>query len=133
MAEKTPDEYEAELRGAEKGETQAKEVVGVGVGALSGAGLGAAAGPIGAIVGAVAGGIAGGLASLALEASNAGEEAHEEKLDEEIGVAGGNLGTASQDQRNTQRGAYSSAAVGAGTATESGRSEVAEGPIPGAD
>ena len=127
--DKTPAEYEAELRGSVKAEAQTKEAVGVGVGALSGAGLGAVGGPVGAIVGAVAGGVAGALASLALEASNAGEAAHEEKLDDEIGVASGDLGTASGEQP-AQRGTYSSAAMGAGTATESDDSELAEGPIP---
>ncbi len=129
MTEKTPAQYEAELRGSVKSEAHTKEALGVGLGALSGAGLGAAGGPVGAIVGAVAGGVAGALASLALEASDAREAAHEEKLDEEIGVASGELGTASVKQP-AQRGAYSSAATGAGTATESDDSESAEGPIP---
>ena len=131
MSDKTPDQYEAELRGSVKAEAQTKEAVGVGVGALSGAGIGAVGGPVGAIVGAVVGGVAGALASLALEASGAGEAAHEEKLDEDIGVASGDVGTASTEQPpSQQRGAYSSAAVGAGTATESDDSESAEGPIP---
>jgi hypothetical protein len=132
MTDKTPAEYEAELRGSVKTETRTKEAVGVGVGALSGAGLGAAAGPVGAIVGAVAGGVAGALASLALEASNAEEAANQEKLDEAIGVEGGDLGTASAEaeQLPAQRGTYSSAATGAGTATESDDIELAEGPIP---
>jgi hypothetical protein len=129
MTEKTPAQYEAELRQSVKAEAHAKEAVGVGVGALSGAGLGVAAGPVGAIVGAVAGGVAGALASLALEASNAEEAANEEKLDEEIGIASGELGTASQ-QTSPQRGTYSSAATGADTATESSDTELAEGPIP---
>ena len=133
MTEKTTDAYEAELRGAAKEGNTAKEAVGVGVGALSGAGLGAAGGPIGAIIGAVAGGVAGALASKALEASTAGEEAHEEQLDAEIGVSSGDLGAASADQPPARRGAFSSAAVGAGNASDSERSEVAEGPIPGAD
>jgi phage tail tape-measure protein len=132
MTEKTVGEYEAELRGSEKAQAHAGEAVGVGVGALSGAGLGAVGGPVGAIVGALAGAVAGGLASLALEASNAGEAASEEKLDHEIGVEGGDLGTASVAQP-AQRGAFSSAAVGAGTATESDDSELAEGPIPGSN
>jgi hypothetical protein len=130
MTEKTPAQYEAELRGSAKAQTQTREVVGVGLGALSGAGLGAAAGPVGAIVGAVAGGVAGALASLALEASSVDDAAHEEKLDDEIGVASGDLGTASGEQPAAQRGTYSSAATGAGAATESDDSELAEGPIP---
>ncbi|HEX3855111.1 MAG TPA: hypothetical protein VHW01_29310 [Polyangiaceae bacterium] len=129
MTEKTLAQYEAELRASAKAETQTKEAVGVGVGALSGAGLGVAAGPVGAIVGAVAGGVAGALAALALEGSDAAEAANEEKLDEEIGVESGELGTASQQSR-AQRGTYSSAATGAATATESDDSELAEGPIP---
>jgi len=47
---------------------------------------------VGAIVGAVAGGVAGALASLALEASDATDAAHEETLNEDIGVASGDLG-----------------------------------------
>jgi hypothetical protein len=129
MTEKTPAQYEAELRGSVKAETHTREALGVGAGALSGAGLGAVGGPVGAIVGAVAGGVAGALASLALEASSAGEAAHEQKLDDEIGVESGDLGTATVEQP-PQRGTYSSAAVGAGTATESDDTELAEGPIP---
>ncbi len=115
MTEKTPEEYETELRGSAKTETQAKEAMGVGVGALAGAGLGAVGGPVGALVGAVAGGVAGGLASLALEASTSGEAAHEEKLDEEIGIASGELG-----DRESGPGAFATGHVflGRGSAQE---------------
>ena len=130
MTEKTSQEYEAELKGSVKTQAHTGEAVGVGVGALSGAGLGAVGGPVGAVVGAVAGGIAGGLASLALEASNAEDTAVEEKLDAEIGVEGGDIGTPNLVHPPGQRNAFSSAAAGAGTATESADSELAEGPIP---
>ena len=130
MTEKTTQEYEAELKSSVKAQAQTGEAVGIGVGALSGAGLGAVGGPVGAVVGAVAGGIVGGLASLALEASNAEDAAVEEKLDEDIGVEGGDLGSSNLAHPPGQRNAYSSAAAGAGTATESADTELAEGPIP---
>jgi phage tail tape-measure protein len=130
MTEKTPQEYEAELKNAAKAQAHAGEALGVGVGALSGAGLGAVGGPVGAVVGAVAGGIAGGLASLALEASNAEEAAAEEELDEAIGVQARAVGTASAPQQPGQRNAVSSAAAGAGSAAQPSDAGLAEGPIP---
>lgn len=131
--EKSSKEFADELKASVKGQARTQEVVGAGVGALAGAGLGAVGGPPGAIVGALVGGVAGALASLALEASSAGEAAHQADLDEEIGVVGGDLGAPGLEHPPSKSGAFSSAAMGAGTATGSDDQASAEGPIPPAD
>ena len=58
---------------------------------------------------------------------NASErEAKEEKLDEEIGVSGGDLGVECLEHPASKRGTYSAAAMGIGG---SGDETLAEGPI----
>jgi hypothetical protein len=102
------------------------EAVGGGVGALSGAALGAMGGPAGALAGAGIGSVAGAVASWALEADASEREAKEEKLDEEIGVSGGDLGVECLEHPPSKTGAYSAASMGLG---DSGDETLAEGPI----
>jgi hypothetical protein len=129
---KTADEFEQELKDGSASEKHAEEAVGAGAGALSGAALGAIGGPPGAIVGAILGGAVGAVAAYALEGGN-GESEHEQKLDEEIGVSGGDIGVPGLKHPGGQRGTYSSAAMGANTSTESDEEELAEGPIPASE
>ncbi len=106
----------------------AHEAEGTAAGALAGAALGAAAGPPGALAGAVIGGVVGALAGAALDTASVESSEHERKLDEEIGVIGGELGAPNLVHPKAIVGAYSSASVGAG-AGSSGDSTPAEGPI----
>ncbi len=130
MTTKTAEELEDDAIEADKeAQKHAHEAVGAGAGALSGAALGAIGGPPGAIAGALLGGAAGALASWALEAEKVEENARVEKLDEEIGVMGGDIGVPGLEHPPPQRGAYSSAAMGAGSSTESDEASPAEGPI----
>jgi hypothetical protein len=134
MKAKTAEQLEDEqLKADEESRKHGREAVGAGVGALSGAALGAIGGPPGAVVGALLGGAAGAAASWALEAEKVEENAREEKLDEELGVSGGDIGVPGLQHPPPQRGTYSSAAMGAGTATESDEEELAEGPIPASE
>jgi hypothetical protein len=130
MATKTAEQLEDErLKAEEETRKHGHEAVGAGVGALSGAALGAIGGPPGAVVGAVLGIAAGAVATWALEAEKVDENAREEKLDEEIGVMGGDIGVPGLKHPPAQRATYSSAAMGAGTSTETDEEDIAEGPI----
>ncbi len=130
MTPKTAEEIEDDAIAADKeSQKHAHEAVGAGAGALGGAAWGAIGGPPGAVVGALIGGAAGALATWALEAEKVEENAREEKLDEEIGVMGGDIGVAGLEHPPAQRGAYSSAAMGAGSSTGSDETSPAEGPI----
>ena len=102
------------------------EAVGGGVGALSGAALGAMGGPPGVVAGAVIGSVAGALASWALEADAVERAAKDEKLDQEIGVSGGDIGVECLEHPPSKRGTYSAASMGLGG---SGEETLAEGPI----
>ncbi len=95
-------------------------------GALAGAALGAAAGPPGALAGAVFGGVVGALAGVALENASLESSEHERKLDEEIGVIGGEIGAPNLAHPKAIVGAYSSASAGGGSSSDS---TPAEGPI----
>lgn len=104
------------------------EALGGALGALSGAGMGAlAAGPPGALAGAVIGAGMGASTAWAAGANAAEVAAREAALDAEIGVSGGSLGIAGLKHPPAKIGAYSSEAVGNGSATEDGT--LAEGPI----
>ena len=83
-------------------------------GALAGAAAGALAGPPGAITGAVIGGVVGLLAGAALENDEARASARDAKLDEDIGVSGGDLGAPNLEHPPATRGTYSAAACGSG-------------------
>ncbi len=62
-------------------------------GAVAGAATGALAGPIGAIAGGVIGTVAGALAGNALAEDDEVHSRKDAKLDEEIGVSGGDMGS----------------------------------------
>jgi hypothetical protein len=103
-----------------------REAGGGVVGAIGGAGLGVMAGPPGVVAGAVIGGVVGALTTWALDANNAEVAAADQKLDEEIGVSGGDIGVASLKHPPATRGAYSAASVGVSGAEPEA---TAEGPI----
>jgi uncharacterized membrane protein len=69
-------------------------VTGAIAGELVGGLLGSMAGPPGAVAGMVLGAAAGALAGEVLDEEAERAHVHEDELDEEIGVAGGDLGAA---------------------------------------
>jgi hypothetical protein len=98
------------------------------LGALAGIGLGAVEGPSGMVIGGVLGIIGGaGLADV-LSKFHDLESAHEQRVDADIGVLDGHLGSAPPDQPPAFIGAYSSGA--AGSAGRSSGTAPDEGPIP---
>ena len=99
---------------------------GAASGAMVGAVVGAAAGPPGMVAGALIGAAAGALATEVMEADSERRAARTTKLDEEIGVIGGDLGAPNLKHPPAKIGAYSAAAVGVGAA---GGDEPAEGPM----
>ena len=101
------------------------------VGGLAiGATVGSVAGPPGAIVGAIVGSVIGAGAGLVWGEMQDGEELKDERLDREIGVTDGNLGSARPNQPKARIGAFSAASMGAGGG-DSG--ETADGPMPSAE
>jgi phage tail tape-measure protein len=102
------------------------EAEGAAAGAIAGAALGAAAGPPGALAGAIIGGVVGAVTGAGLDAQSTVDTAHERKLDEEIGVIGGEMGAPNLKHPPAKVGAYSSAAAGAGTSSDA---TPAEGPF----
>jgi hypothetical protein len=112
-----------------KGSTKLEhEGEGAAAGALAGGALGAVAGPPGAVVGAIVGAIAGALTGAALDDGNAAAAAEDERLDEEIGVQGGDLGAPNLKHPPARIGAFSAAAAGSST-TGDRDSAPAEGPF----
>lgn len=103
-----------------------REGGGAVAGAVGGAAIGSIAGPPGAVVGAVIGAAAGALAGLALDGSEHDEEAESTKLDDEIGINGGEIGASNLKHPPARVGAYSGASAGAGGSAED---EPAEGPM----
>ncbi len=99
---------------------------GVTSGALAGGVVGAVAGPAAAVAGAVIGGIAGVLAATAMDNDATREARKERELDEELGVMGGDLGTAAVDHPPASLGAFSATSMGA---EESSDIDEADGPI----
>jgi Glycine zipper len=104
----------------------AHEVEGVAAGAIAGAALGAAAGPPGALAGAVIGGVVGAVTGAVLDTQAVESAEHDRKLDEEIGVIGGEIGPPNLKHPPAIVGAYSSASAGAGPSSDGA---MAEGPI----
>ncbi len=104
------------------------EAEGAASGAVAGAVLGAAAGPIGIVAGAVLGGAAGAAAASALENDATRKAARTRKLDEEIGVSGGELGAPNLKHPPARVGAYSAVSAGVAT-TGDDDEEPAEGPL----
>ncbi len=93
------------------------EAAGGALGALGGAGVGAlAGGPPGAIAGALIGALMGASAGWAQGSATNLRSARDRQLDRDIGVDGGDIGTASPGQPPAQIGALSAVASGAGTA-----------------
>lgn len=125
--EELPEVKEVHGLKAHSGAPAALEVLS---GMAAGAAVGAFAGPPGMIAGAVIGSAIGVAASLALDAQREEERVHEEDLDEAIGVIGGNLGEASPNQPPPKVGAFSVAAMGAGS---SGEGEDTDGPMQNLD
>jgi hypothetical protein len=98
-------------------------------GALAGAAVGALAGPPGAVAGAVIGGVVGVLAGVALENQSADEAVRNAKLDDEIGVNGGEMGAPNLEHPPAIRGTYSAAASGMDGSSDA----PAEGPMQSPD
>jgi hypothetical protein len=92
-------------------------------GELAGAVIGSIAGPAGALAGVVLGGIAGSVAGHVLEIDQERAAQDTKKLDEDIGVEGGDIGAARG--RHASRNMPSSASSGVGSEGTS----PAEGPI----
>ncbi len=86
-----------------------------GSGALVGAAMGAIGGPIGIVAGALLGGIAAGISAEAVQEDTVRENRENEKLDEEIGVIGGDLGAPNLKHPPAARGTYSAASAGSHT------------------
>ena len=63
-------------------------------GAVAGAAAGLIAGPVGAVVGGVIGAVTGAVAGATLEEEDVAKNREQDRLDEEIGVIGGDLGAA---------------------------------------
>ena len=103
-----------------------REVEGGVGGAIAGAALGALAGPPGAAAGAIIGAIAGAIAGAAVEEGEEARAAEDARLDEEIGVSGGELGAPNLEHPPATVGAYSLGSVGVSTG---GGDEPAEGPM----
>lgn len=135
MSEKKPEEVsnapsdieEVDGLKAPSGAPAALEVLS---GMAAGAAIGALAGPPGMLAGAVIGSAIGAAASMALDAQREEERAKDEELDETIGVIGGNIGEASPNQPPAKIGAFSVAAMGAGSA---GEGEDSDGPVQNLD
>src|SRR5689334_9973219 len=90
------------------------EAAGGALGALGGAGLGVlAAGPPGALLGALIGAAAGASAGWAHESATLERAQRDRKLDEEIGVAGGDIGVAGLKHPPAKIGALSAESSGA--------------------
>jgi uncharacterized membrane protein len=104
----------------------AHEVEGVAAGAIAGAAVGAAAGPPGALAGVVIGGVVGAVAGAVLDTQTTAAAEHDRKLDEEIGVIGGEIGAPNLKHPPAKVGAYSPASAGAGSSSDA---TLAEGPI----
>jgi hypothetical protein len=94
--------------------SDASMAAGTLTGAVSGATVGSIAGVPGALVGAVIGGAMGAAAGRAIGLHASQDSATEQRLDEEIGVIGGDLGAADPNQPPARIGAYSMASAGTG-------------------
>jgi|GEM_PF-2451907 len=108
------------------------KLAGASAGVLAGAAMGAFAGPIGIVAGGVIGAVAGAAAGVALGEQAAVTAAADRKLDEEIGVTGGDIGAASPNAPASSRGTFSGSSAGMGGTGGSGGTGTApdEGPIP---
>ena len=97
-------------------------------GAAAGAAIGAIAGPPGMIAGAVIGGAAGAVAGMAIDRGEEELSQEDAKLDEEIGVSGGEMGAPNLKHPPAKIGAYSAGSSGAGGGGD--HDSPAGGPMP---
>jgi hypothetical protein len=95
-------------------------------GALAGLAVGSIAGAPGAIAGALIGGAVGAVAFRVLDRAAVSHGETNERLDEEIGVMGGDLGAPNLEHPRATSGAYSAASSGGGGGDEP---VPAEGPM----
>jgi hypothetical protein len=102
------------------------EALGAAAGAATGAAAGAVAGPPGVVVGGLVGGVAGAIAAVALERAEDDNAAESRRLDDAIGVSGGDLGASCLLHPPATTGTYSAASAGA---SSSSGDSVAEGPL----
>jgi hypothetical protein len=83
-------------------------------GAAAGAAIGSIAGAPGAVASALIGSVLGGAAGIAGERATRARDAADEKLDETIGIYGGDLGAPCLKYPPAIVGAYSSGSCGGG-------------------
>ena len=103
----------------------AHEIEGGALGAAAGTAIGMIAGPPGMVAGAIIGAGIGALSGSVIDGDARREDAHTRELDEETGVAGGELGAPALAHPPAKRGAYSAASLGVGLVADE---EPAEGP-----
>jgi general stress protein YciG len=113
------------LKAHQKHEHIAREGGAATGGAVVGALLGMVGGPPSAIIGAVLGAAIGVTAEDALENASAGRRERDKKLDDEIGINGGDLGAPNLKHPPARLGALSAAASGVGGSSRT----AAEGPL----
>ena len=104
----------------------AHEADGGALGAVAGTAIGMIAGPPGMVAGAIIGAVAGVLSGSVIDGDTRREDAHTRELDEELGVAAGELGAPTLKHPPAARGTYSAASLGVGILAEE---DPAEGPI----
>ena len=93
------------------------------VGAVTGLATGALAGPIGALAGGWLGSAVGTVTGVALDEQQSRERKVAEKLDEDMGVIGGDIGAAAPNLPPARIGAFSAGSAGVGRPHEAGPSE----------
>jgi hypothetical protein len=108
------------------------EVATTAVGAFAGAAAGALVGPAGMVAGALIGAAAGAAAGVAVDRDEQKLEDRDRKLDEDLGVEGGDVGAPNLKHHPPVVGAYSAGSAGAGGAS-AGPEDTDEGPLPKGD
>ena len=93
------------------------------VGAVTGLATGALAGPIGALAGGWLGSAVGTVTGVALDEQQSRERKVAAKLDEDMGVIGGDIGAADPNLPPARIGAFSAGSAGVGRPHEAGPSE----------
>jgi hypothetical protein len=94
--------------------------------ALAGTVLGAMAGPPGLVGGAIVGGVLGMFTALAYGSQAERHAAHDARLDADLGISEGDIGAPNLPHDPARIGAFSAAAMGAGSYRDQ---EPAEGPF----
>jgi hypothetical protein len=126
----SPDELEQKQAAAHKASLRhlEHEAEGGVSGAIAGAVLGSVAGPPGAAAGAVIGAVVGTLAANALEGQATDAADKDRKLDDAIGITGGEMGAPNLAHPPATRGVYSGESAGA-DGGGADNSDAAEGPM----